>query len=241
MDQTVIIFDIVLFETNLKLMEFQLERLKVIYVYDALCGWCYGFSTVMNVFCEKYQNEVDFEVISGGMITDNRIGPIGEVASYILSAYTDVELATGIKFGEKFLNNTLKIGTAIFTSLPPAIAMSVFRSINPHKTVQFASRLSRAIYYDGVDPENLEAYGQIAAEFGIILAEFKAKIQDQVNLKLVNIEFQKSRDLGVTGFPTLFVQNKDQYFTLARGYVNLETLESNYTAIRTHIGNQVLF
>ncbi len=53
------------------------KKVKLIYVYDALCGWCYGFSPVMMQLHSKYKDSIDFQVVSGGMITGNRIGPIG--------------------------------------------------------------------------------------------------------------------------------------------------------------------
>lgn len=54
--------------------------MKIIYLYAALCGWCYGFSPVLHQFQEKYKGDVTIEVISGGMITGKKIGPIGKVA-----------------------------------------------------------------------------------------------------------------------------------------------------------------
>ena len=75
-------------------------KFSIIYVYDALCGWCYGFSPVIKQVFEKYQAQFDFEVISGGMILGERQGPIGEVAAYIKGAYKTVEDTTGVKFGE---------------------------------------------------------------------------------------------------------------------------------------------
>ena len=87
--------------------------------------------------------QAHFAVISGGMITGPRIGPIGEVAGYIQQAYKDVEQATGVKFGEKFLTETLAQGTAIFTSIPPAIALSVFKTHLPEQAVAFAGTLQK--------------------------------------------------------------------------------------------------
>ncbi len=60
-----------------------MKKGKLIYVYDALCGWCYGFSPVISKIHKEYKDSLEFEVISGGMILGDRIGPIGEVASYI--------------------------------------------------------------------------------------------------------------------------------------------------------------
>jgi putative protein-disulfide isomerase len=208
--------------------------MKILYVYDALCGWCYGFSVVMNQFQQKYKDSLDFEVISGGMITGERIGPIGEVASYISKAYKDVENATGVKFGEKFLNTTLAKGEAIFTSIPPAIALSVFKSLNPENSIQFASALQRAIYFDGIEPENLEAYGQIASvasAFGIDGDVFVSKMKDPLYRKHAEEDFKKSIRLGVSGFPSVFVANEDRYYKIGSGYLPFNILESNFLTI----------
>lgn len=206
--------------------------MKVIYVYDALCGWCYGFSSVINEFEEKYKDQVSFEVISGGMITGNRIGPIGEVAPYISWAYKDVEKATGIKFGEKFLNETLKDGKAIFTSIPLGVAMSVFKKLQPRKSIAFASALQKAIYFDGMEPENLNACGAIAQKFDIDPDSFVVAMRDTANLELAKIDFQKSKELGVTGFPTVFVEIDNTYHKLSSGYLSLKSLESNFLALK---------
>ena len=211
------------------------DNMKVIYVYDALCGWCYGFSEVMNQFSEKYKNTTDFEVISGGMITGNRIGPIGEVAPYISWAYKDVEKATGVKFGEKFLNETLKDGKAIFTSIPPAIAMSVFKTLMPDESIKFASKLQKAIYYDGIEPEKLEAYSAIAKSFGANEQQFLEAMKDTSNLKLAQNDFQKSKELGVKGFPSVFVLANGTYHKISSGYVSLKVLETSFLAVKSKL------
>jgi putative protein-disulfide isomerase len=205
--------------------------MKVIYVYDALCGWCYGFSPVMNQFHEKYKDRLAFEVVSGGMITGNRIGSIGEVASYISWAYKDVEKATAITFGDKFLNNTLKDGDAIFTSVPPAIALSVFKELDSNTNVQFASELQKAIYYYGIYPENLNAYGQIATKFGIDAKSFVLKMKDPLYSRLAQEDFKKSFKLKVTGFPTIFLENNGTHHKIGSGYLPFNRLESNYLSI----------
>ena len=205
--------------------------MKLIYVYDALCGWCYGFSPVMIEFQKMYRDSLTFEVISGGMITGGRIGPIGEVAPYISWAYKDVEKTTGIKFGDEFLNNTLKKGKAIFTSIPPAIALSVFKTLQPKNSLHFASELQIAIYFDGKEPENLEAYGQIAAKFGLDADLFVEKMKEPLYKKLAEDDFKKSTELGVSGFPAIFIEINNQYFIIGKGYMPFDTLNSKYLSI----------
>jgi len=207
-------------------------KMELIYVYDALCGWCYGFSPVMTNFREKYSDSLNFNVISGGMITGGRIGPIGEVASYISWAYKDVEKSTGVKFGDEFLNQTLKDGSAIFTSIPPSVALSVFKEMKPEQSVEFSAALQRAIYYDGIEPENLNVYGKIAETFGLDSADFIDKMEEPGALRKAEADFEFSSRLGVTGFPSVFIKSNEKYYKIGSGYCSLPDLESNYLKLK---------
>ena len=70
--------------------------MKLIYYFDALCGWCYGFSPVMSKVQEKYSGKLDIEVVSGGLFLGKRAGGVNEVAPHIKAgAYKSVERRTG--------------------------------------------------------------------------------------------------------------------------------------------------
>jgi putative protein-disulfide isomerase len=209
--------------------------MKLIYIYDALCGWCYGFSSTIQSFYQEYDHELELEVVSGGMVTGSRIGLIGEVASYISWAYKDVEQRTGVKFGEDFLNKTLKDGKAIFSSIPPAIALSVFKSQLPHKSLDFAERLQKAVYFDGIEPENYAAYGTLAQEFGLDATDFVSQMQESASLKAAEKDFAYTAQLQVSGFPTVFIQHGNKIAVIARGFLPLEHLQKNYTIAKQKI------
>lgn len=198
----------------------------IIYIYDALCGWCYGFSPVMQQLQEKYKKEMDFTVLSGGMVTGERIGPIGQVAGYIGEAYKTVEDRTGVKFGEGFLNGILKAGSAIFTSIPASRAMTVFKSYQPENAVAFASALQKAIYFDGIEPENLEAYGKYAATFGIEPKHFVYQMQQNKFVDETDEEFQQVAKWGISGFPSVILATSKKLYLIAQGYQPFEQLDA---------------
>lgn len=202
--------------------------MKVVYVYDALCGWCYGFSPVMEEFYEKHKDEVEFEVISGGMVKGQRIGPIGEVAGYIKYAYKDVEQATGIEFGKAFLKDVLEEGSTIFTSIPPAIALSVFKDEEPDRALHFAKRIQKAIYYDGIDPSNNQAYGRLAEEFGLNKERFAAKMEKEKYLEKAKEDFHQAALYGVNSFPTVLLVKGGLHTKITQGYSSLKELERKY-------------
>ncbi len=198
----------------------------IIYVYDALCGWCYGFSPVIQQLQEKYKKEMDFTVLSGGMVTGARIGPVGAIAGYISEAYKTVEEHTGVKFGEGFLNGILKEGKAIFNSVPPSRALTVFKSYQPENAVAFASTLQKAIYFDGIEPENWEAYGKYAAQFGIEPKHFVFQMQQNKFVDETEEEFKQAAAWGIQGFPSVIMATPEKkLYMIARGYRPFEQMD----------------
>jgi len=204
------------------------KTMKIIYVYDALCGWCYGFSPVMEQFAAKHSAEAEFVVISGGMVVGERIGAIGEVAPYISWAYKEVENRAGVKFGQKFLDEVLKEGKTVFTSIPAAWALSAFKTYQPQNSVAFAARLQKGVYWDGAAPLDYQHYGKMAAEFGINAEEFVQKMQTEEIQNLANQDFNYSNQLGVQGFPAVFLEKNGQYVFFANGYMDLASLEKQF-------------
>lgn len=212
--------------------------MKIIYCYDALCGWCYGFSPVMHAFYQKYQEQFSFEVVSGGMITGERIGPIGEVAAYISEAYKVVEATTGVTFGDAFLQGTLRQGTTVFTSIPPAIALSIVKKHHPEQAIPFANALKKAIYYDGIPPSSLEAYAPLAERFNMDGPNFVEKLKQPEYQALAAADFKRARDLRVDGFPCVLVQLDEHYHPLTRGYCSLENLEDKLHSLTKALTSQ---
>ncbi|GAB5553540.1 MAG: DsbA family protein [Saprospiraceae bacterium] len=206
-----------------------MEKLKLIYVYDALCGWCFGFSPVMSAFAEKHEADIEVQVVSGGMIRGERIGPIGEVAAYIKDAYKTVEDSTGVKFGKAFLEDVLEEGSTVFTSIPASVALSVFKTIKPEASLAYAADLQEAIYVDGITPEDFEAYAARAAKYGIDPEKFVEMMQQDTFIAMTEEDFALAQQMGVNGFPTIILHNGEKAVMMARGYLPMERLESNYS------------
>ena len=201
-------------------------KFSIIYVYDALCGWCYGFSPVIKKVFEKYQTQFNFEVISGGMILGEREGPIGEVAAYIKDAYKTVENTTGVKFGEIFVNEVLEDGKLYFSSEKPSIALSVFKTIYPQKAIPFAHDLQSAIYYDGLDLSKDESYIVLAEKYQINGHEFIEKLNAEEFKQAAYYDFALAKQLQVTGYPAVLIKTgESNFYMIAKGYTDLESIE----------------
>ncbi len=198
---------------------------EIIYIYDALCGWCYGFGPVVQQLNKKYGAEIPFNTLSGGMITGSRVAPLANMAAYIEQAHTRVEELTGVKFGAAFLQGRLKDPICLSDSEPPAIALAVFKSFLPELSVDFAHDIQRSFYWEGQDLNELPTYLSLLSKYHLDESEFAARFVSPAFKASVLAEFAQLQHWGVTGFPELVYRDGDQLRALARGYRDFPSLD----------------
>ena len=193
---------------------------KILYIYDPLCGWCYGFTPIMQQLSQEFTNDFEFDVISGGMVVGRNEGPITNIAPYISEAFKNVEAATGIKFGDNFLKNRLWDADYRMSSVKPSIALEVFKSIIPAKAVDFAHDIQHAFYFDGKSLESNQTYLELIKKYEIDPNLFLSGLDNEEFRQKTFEEFKKSATLGVNGFPTVIFIRWDKSVVLSRGYIN---------------------
>ncbi len=83
--------------TNAKLMlqPAPADRPELLYLFDPLCGWCYGMSPVIRRVQEEFAGQLDVSVLCGGMVTGEQAGPIRHNWPYISGALEQVQRVTG--------------------------------------------------------------------------------------------------------------------------------------------------
>lgn len=202
----------------------------IYYCYDAYCGWCYGFSPIITRLFGEYRSILAFEVLSGGMILPAEPRPISVTAGYIQKAYKTVEDRTGVRFGEDWLWHIFHPDQSDWypSSEKPAIAMCVFREYHPELCVPFSAELQYALHYEGRDLTDDEAYRHLLEKYGIPETEFYQKLRDPAYRAKAYEEFALVQQLGVTGFPTVFLQVSDKkFYLLSRGYTDYSTLKKS--------------
>ena len=211
----------------------------IIYCYDAYCGWCYGFSPVIKRIAADYKEQLDIEVLSGGMMTGDGVMPIEKIGPYIQSAYKRVEELSGIRFGEDFLwhiNNPDK-SDWVMNSEKPAIALCIVKEYYPERQLEFATDLQYALNYEGRDLDDDEAYRHLLDKFNIQAEAFYSKLHDAEYKEMAHYEFALMKQLQVNGYPTVFIQTAELKFVMvARGYTPYEELRQRIDAVLENAG-----
>jgi putative protein-disulfide isomerase len=203
--------------------------MQIIYCYDSYCGWCYGFSPVIKKIAEEYKDKLFIEVLSGGMVLPEKPTHISATAKYIEGAYKNVEELTGIKFGEDYLWHIKNAADSDWypNSEKPAIALCIFKEYYPERALEFASDLQHALFEEGRDLTDNEAYRHLLEKYSIHPEIFYEKLTSTDQKENAYYEFALAKQLQVTGFPCVFVQTSDTKFNLvARGYTDYESLKT---------------
>lgn len=202
-----------------------MEKAKLFYFYDPLCGWCFGFSPVIKALEEKFKEEVEFEAISGGMVLGDRVQPIRNMHSYLKDAMPRLEEMTGVKFGEAYME-IFEEGSIALSSEMPCIAMTVFKSMTSSSSIQFASALQNELYIHGKDLNELDNYKTIANQFNLPWDVFSEKMKSDLYKTKTYEEFTTSQEMGINGFPSVVLQVGEKGYLIARGYRNQIEMEA---------------
>lgn len=198
--------------------------MRFIYVYDPLCGWCYGFTPVILQFQQLQSGNMEFDILSGGMITGDNRHPFSSMAAYIQREHTNVEEMTGVKFGNAFLEKLLP-SAEIMDSEKPSVALTVFKTYQPENAISFAHDMQVALNYDGLSLNNDDTYRKLIRKFSLPEDEFISRLHDEHLRYETQQEFQLVQNWGITGFPAAILDTGKQLYLCARGFTTLERLQ----------------
>jgi putative protein-disulfide isomerase len=200
----------------------------IFYCYDAYCNWCYAFSEVMLQIATEFNDTIQFEVLSGGMILPDSPKPISMMADYFLNNCKTVTEHTGVKFGEDFLWHIKNPDLSDWfpNSEKPAIALCIFKEYYPNKQVAFAADLQYALQFEGRDLCDNEAYRHLLEKYAIPAEVFYPLLEDPAWKEKAYHEFALCKQLQVTGYPAVLMQvNESKFVLLASGYTAHDVLK----------------
>jgi putative protein-disulfide isomerase len=163
------------------------------------------------------------------MIPKEAAVPIAKIAGFIKGSIPQIESLTGAQFGEDFMwhINNPDESDWVMHSDKASIAMSIFREYYPDLQVPFATTLQKALYRDGRDLTDNEAYRHLLEVYEINADEFYAKMASPEYKEKANYDVALVKQLQVTGFPQVLLQTDDlKFYLLSRGYVDFETLQA---------------
>ncbi len=208
--------------------------MKLIFVGDPMCSWCYGFGKELSALAER-RPELPVEILVGGLRAGATDVLDDSGKQFRLTHLARVEENSGLPFNRKalmarenFVYDTEPVCRAVVTArhlAPEADQLKIFRA------------LQRAFYVDGLDTTN----GSVLAEAAVAeLAEqghaidavtFHAVWSQSAMITAALAEFAHVRAMGVRGFPALLLDTGRRLVEISPGYAHVDQLERQLDAV----------
>ena len=192
--------------------------MKLYYLFDPLCGWCYGAKPAIEAVSAQYAVEL---VPTGLFFRSGRVMD-ADFAQYAWGNDQRIERLTGQPFSTAYREKVLQSGGQ-FNSESSLLALTAVREIAPEREIAVLSALQTVRYVDGRDNADLSVIADILQTQG--LGDIVPKLSDpqtEQNL-LARIQFgqQLAQRLGVSGVPQLVLE-RDGEFEVAPSHLLFE-------------------
>lgn len=198
------------------------EKSSLIYIGDPMCSWCYGLSPELNEALDVLKDDVDFELVMGGLRPYN-----DETMSDLKDFLTDHWKEVHERTGQKFSYDILEESEMNYDTEPACRAVVTMRSINPDLSYDFFKSVQHAFYFQNRNPLLTETYVEIAEKLGVSGEDFKEKFESLEMKDKVREDFNLSAEIGATSFPTLILKKEGNYFLISRGFSKSEVIVKN--------------
>jgi putative protein-disulfide isomerase len=206
------------------------QKMKLTYIMDPLCGWCYGNSDNIANLREAFKEDYEFELLVGGMLVgDNRPQGGQEMHDFLKGLTPRLEATTGVQISPSFFK-LIKDTAYTFSSLEPCAAIVYVKEKAPEHVFSFAKALQTIYYTSGKALSDSGIYSPLLSELGLDINDFKSHWLSEANLAKTRAEFQRAARL-TRGFPSLHLEFNGSMHQLASGYFKYDAMAKQLSAL----------
>jgi putative protein-disulfide isomerase len=199
------------------------------YLFDPLCGWCYGAGPVVSGVLEL--PGVSLELLPTGLFSGDGARPMDDAfAAYAWSNDQRIERLTGQRFSERYRERVLGDRRQLFDSGPATVALTAVSLTDPLRELDALRAIQQTRYVDGADVVSLTALAGLLEALGLEAAADKVARPDAdllaANRARVGRAQALMREFGARGVPTLIVESGAKRLVLdhAAAYANPQAL-----------------
>ncbi|BCG78203.1 DsbA family protein [Mesorhizobium sp. 113-3-3] len=183
----------------------------VTYLFDPLCGWCYGATPMLD---RLSASGVRIELLPTGLFSGTGARPMDEgFAAHAWANDQRIERLTGQTFTQAYRNNVLNVRGTLLDSHAAALGISAAGLQDPSCRLTALKAIQRARYVDGRDIVTVEGVAAVLADAGMAGAAAMLKKPSETVLtahrELVGRGRALFQRLHANGVPSLAVVRND--------------------------------
>jgi putative protein-disulfide isomerase len=193
------------------------------YYADPMCSWCWGFTQTFEQVRERFDENLRFALVMGGLRPYTQETVTDQFRDEILHHWHDVQKMTGQNFT---FDHAMPEGF-IYDTEPPARAVLTAGRLNPENTFTYFKAVQHGFYVDQLDVTKTEVLATLASFCDIEAGTFVELFDTREMRAMVQKHYLQTRDHGVRGFPTLEVEDQGQRIIFANGFQPYAELEQS--------------
>ncbi|QUX89941.1 DsbA family protein [Marinomonas sp. A3A] len=174
----------------------------LIYCYDPMCSWCWGFRPTWTKLQKALQDLVDADQLTiqpmlGGLAIDSDVAMSDEMKGKLEATWKNIQSTLGTEFNFDFWKTALPRRS----TYPACRACYVARDIGLEEEMYHA--IQEAYYLNAKNPSDLDTLVECAEHIGMNADGFQKTMQHVKNKRLLEEEIEQARHLGLNSFPSL--------------------------------------
>lgn len=195
----------------------------LIYCYDPMCSWCWGFKPTWLALQSALTplidaNKLSIQPMLGGLAVDSDAPMPAAMQQGLEQTWQQISAQLGSQFNFDFW----RLCQPRRSTYPACRACLVARELGLEAPMEKA--IQEAYYLQAQNPSDLATLSRCAAQLGMNLESFQLRMQ-QVNTQgLLETEVAMARQLGLNSFPSLALKIDDQLTSIALDYLSPEPM-----------------
>lgn len=194
--------------------------MRITYLFDPLCGWCYGAGPVLERLAQR--DDVTLELAPTGLFAGEGARSMdAQFAAYAWQNDQRIARLTGQAFSDTYRNRILGAVGAMFDSAPATLGLVAVGLTEPAGELEALKALQRGRYVDGRNNSDLAVVAEILAETDFAEAAQRVRAPDEELLSAYRRRIETARSdmtrFGVDGVPALVVGEAAQRRMLRSG------------------------
>jgi len=184
------------------------DRVRVFYLFDPLCGWCYGAQPALEKIASLGTSEV--ELVPTGLFAGEGARPMdASFAAYAWSNDQRIGRLTGQVFSQDYRRRVLANHARLFDSGPASLALTAVALSVPTRELDALKAIQRARYVDGRDTTDPGILAEVLNDLDLGAAADRILAPDDDLLEAYRRRISDGRatmrQFGIDGVPALLV------------------------------------
>lgn len=194
--------------------------MHVTYLFDPLCGWCYGASPALDKLSAL--DDVTIEFAPTGLFAGEGARPMdAHFAAYAWQNDQRIGRITGQVFSEAYRNDVLGGTGGMFDSAPATLGIVAVGLTHPDKERAALKALQNARYVDGRNNSEIAVVADVLEAAGFSEAVAHVRVPTEALLTAYRARIGKARrfmaEFRIDGVPALLVGEGDKRRMLRSG------------------------